>query len=199
MFKRLIRLVAVLAAAGATFGAHGQDERAALAVQRQKVGQEFAAEQAECAARFAVSSCLEQARLKRRDALASLQRRESEQGRRERLAAAQKRQQASTAKAARRAATAVPAVAAAVPRHTTRSQNPDRMRSSIDPTTALPAPKAGKPGRLTDEQRARAAFEQRRQAATAHRLKVEQRRARRSAAGVKPAAPLPSPASAPAR
>ena len=64
----LVLLLAALPAAA--------DERARIAAERHAVEQQFAADETECRERFAVTACLDDAKAKRRGALAELKRQE---------------------------------------------------------------------------------------------------------------------------
>lgn len=52
-------------------------ERARIAAERESVEKRFAGEQAQCYQRFAVNDCLQESRVRRRDALSDLQRQET--------------------------------------------------------------------------------------------------------------------------
>lgn len=173
-------LLPILAAA-----AEPADERAALAQRRQAVEQAFQAAQADCATRFAVSACLEAARLKRRDGWVALQKAEAALDAQERRIAAQRRSAAASP-----ATLPSPAPAAAA------ASTPTRIRAPALPASgtlhALPPASAGVPNRAGDERRARAAYEQRQRDAEARRRKAEKRQAERPSK----AAPLPIPPAA---
>jgi colicin import membrane protein len=173
-------LLPILAAA-----AEPVDERAALAQRRQAVEQAFQAAQAECATRFAVSSCLATARLKRRDEWVALQKAEAALDARERRAVSQRRA-AVVAPTAPQLPVRAPAAAASAA---------SRVRAPALPASgslhALPPASAGVLDRAAAERRARAAYEQRQRDAELRRRKVEQRQAERPSK----AAPLPIPPS----
>jgi hypothetical protein len=174
-------LLPILAAA-----AEPVDERAALAQRRQALEQGFQAAQAECATRFAVSACLEAARLKRRDEWVALQKAEAALDARERRSALQ-----------RRAVVAAPEPSQSpVPQAATAASAPSRVRAPALPASgtlhALPPASAGVSERAAAERRARAANEQRQRDAELRRRKVEQRQAERPSK----AAPLPIPPAA---
>lgn len=175
------------------------NERIQLAEQRQAIERRFAAEQAECGNRFAVTSCTEAARLKRRDALAVLQQEEAAQAMNDRQATAERRRAAIQSRAvadAKRPAES--ASAAAAPASATRVERAvaTPKRSPVESRTASPVDIESRQARA---RRARADYEKRQRNAEAHRLEVERRNAKRAARGLKSAAPLPTPASAASR
>jgi hypothetical protein len=55
---------------------HAQQERARIAAYRKTIEEAFATEQAQCYKKFAVNDCLQESRVRRRDALADLRRQE---------------------------------------------------------------------------------------------------------------------------
>jgi colicin import membrane protein len=185
MTRRWLGLALLLLAVGAA-----ADERAAILAERQALQARFAAQERECASRFVVNACLEDVRLRRREALEPLRERELQLDQAERLKRAEERRAAIAAK-----------------------QNPaGAPRASAGPTPQLrvrePAPvPAARPGRASDEaERAAEAAartreaEQRRTEAQAAQQRVQQRQAEREAAGKK-SEPLPvaGAASAPKR
>jgi C4-dicarboxylate-specific signal transduction histidine kinase len=171
------------------------DDRAALAERRQAVERGFQAAQAACATRFAVSSCLEAARLKRRDELVALQKAEAALAARERREASGRRADRPAAVPAS-APVAMPASGADAASALPRKPSPERAAASASANVGgLPPPRPVQPDRAADERRARAIHEQRQQEAEARRRKVEQRNAERPSK----AAPLPVPASSAGR
>jgi len=177
------------------------NERMQLAEQRQAIERRFAAEQAECGNRFAVTSCTEAARLKRRDALAVLQQEEAAQAMNDRQATAERRRAAIQSRAvadAKRPAESASAAAAAAAASATRVERAvaTPKRSPVESRTASPVDIDTGQARA---RRARADYEKRQRNAEAHRLEVERRNAKRAARGLKSAAPLPTPASAASR
>jgi colicin import membrane protein len=168
------------------------DERAALAERRQAVEQRFQAAQADCATRFAVSSCLDAARLNRRDELVILQKAEAALDARERREVSRRRtdRPAAVPTSSPSAAPASGADAASPPQH-----QPARERAAGASNDDVPPPRSGAPDRAVDERRSRAIYEQRQQEADSRRRKVEQRNAARPLK----AAPLPVPASGASR
>lgn len=178
--------------AAAAVAAAPDDERAALAGRRQAVEQGFQAAQAACATRFAVSSCLDAARLKRRDELVALQKAEATLAARERHEASRRR---ADKPAAVPALAAVPGAAAAAASAAPVTPAPERPATAASAASAnlevVPPRRPGPPDRAENERRARAAFEGRQKEAESRRRQVERRNAERPSK----AAPLPVPAS----
>lgn len=176
--KALPLLLALLAALPAA-----ADERARIAAERRAVDERYAAEQAECRQRFAVTGCLDEARAHRRAAQADLKRQElvlddAERKRRasERLQAVERRR----AEAASRPAAAASAVVRPVPSPAPAASTPTRApRSPQAPDAQAAARRAEAAQRLRDE-----AAEDRRQ--------IREREAQRDKDGRHPA-PLPLP------
>jgi hypothetical protein len=173
--------------AGAAAAVDAAAERSALAAQRQEVERRFAAEEAACRQRFAVSGCIEEARLQRRRALAPLREREfalDDAGRKAR--AAERRQALAQKRQAAEARTA------SAPPLQARTREP----AASAPAAASRSRLERAPPSQSDEARQAAvrsaAAERRRSQAQADRARIEQRQASRAASG-KPAVPLPLP------
>jgi hypothetical protein len=168
------------------------DSREIIAAERAALVERNAAEERECASRFALTSCVEQARARHREALSPLRDRELWLDEAERQQRADERLAAIAAK--QKAATAVPAAASAPGR--TRRAPPAPAASAVRPARAS-APVAERAGEAA--QRAEAA-ELRRAQAQAAQARINRRLADRAAQG-KPIQTLPAPerASAPGR
>jgi colicin import membrane protein len=213
-----LRACAVLAPslAGAASDAE-QAERAAIARERAEIEARYAARESECKTRFVVTSCIEEAKRDRRQSLDVLRARQlalDEAERREKTAARRAELAAQAADDARRdqeraarAASAPPAAAPLPlePRHErgasapARSgaplERPARVGVTIEPGRSH-APTAAE--RSEREARSRASYETRLRQAEEHRQKVEEETAKRLK-DHPAAAPLPTPASVPAR
>jgi hypothetical protein len=176
-------------------------ERAQIRAARDAAEATYKRKQAECAARFVVTSCVEDARREQRETLSKLRHRETELSDAERKERTAERRQeiADNAKRDRERQKE-----ASVP------EKRDQLRQQSEPrVTVRPAPRpssraaSGSLGvgmsseRPVDEAKNRADFEARQKAAAEHREAVEQRNLERTQKG-KIAAPLPTPpASAP--
>jgi hypothetical protein len=161
-------------------------ERARIDAERRAIEGRFAAEEAACRERFVVTACVEDTRVRRRQALAGPRHQELLLDDAARKRRAQARLEAVEA---RRAA------AAALPPSTPL---PDAVRRNAAP----PAPAAARAPRPVNEAAEAAAAARRASAAAKRReelaidqARIESRQAQREAAGKK-AAPLPLPASA---
>jgi hypothetical protein len=179
-------------------GESHQTERARLAAQREAIAARFAAEERECRERFAVTRCLDDARVGRREALAPLRQRELEIGDAERRARAEARKASLADKARTAKLRAVEPPAAEV-----------RLRPSLS-TGAASAPPTEAPqsaSRAASRSAARGpdaaarakdaadrvqALQQRTQASEAAQQRVSKRLADRAASG-KAVQPLPPP------
>lgn len=204
-------IASALIAAGLCFGAalqalavEGADaERARLRTEREAVEATFKRKQAECEARFVVTSCVEDARREQREALARLRHREAELNdaeRKERTAARrQEIEENAKRDRERQKEASVPAKG-------------DALRKDAEPRVTVRPPPQARPSsrpasgsfgggifseRPVDEARSRAEFDARQRAIAEHRQQVEQRNLERAAKG-KVVAPLPTPASLPA-
>ena len=173
-------------------------DRERIATERTAVETAFSARERECQTRFIVTSCVEKARLDRRDALAQLRRQDAV------LDEAQRRQ---------RAAQRVEAIRTKISNEEARQPKPStRERGNLAPkpapaitgkarhadaaSRALPAASEADRRGPQGSNKA-AAFEARKQASQAHRDAVARRNAQKSAKAEKAALPLPSAASAP--
>ena len=164
-------------------------ERARISRERAEAQARFEQRQRECAQRFAVTPCVEEARAEHRQALLQLRRQEGvldeaqrKQRAAARLAAIEEKRRAERERAARPRAERQPA--------------PLQLRPPRQPAVspALPASSpASDPGALAREQRNRARFEARQRDAQLHRAEAERRSAERASKG-KAGSPLPDPA-----
>jgi hypothetical protein len=163
-------------------------ERARLAAQREAITARFAAEERACRERFVVTACLDDVRVRRRDALAPVRLRELQLGDADRRARAEERKAALAEKqrAARQRDASLPA---------------PEVRLRAAPAAAASAPRpAQRAPQKTDDSAHRASEaaervkgrEQRVQASEAAQERVRKRLADRAASG-KAAAPLPPP------
>ncbi len=191
--KRTSALAALACAAALAHGAAlaqqaaTPDRRADIAAQRQEIESRFAADDRACRQRFAVTGCLDDARRRRREALAPLRQDEL------RIDTEERKQRAATrladieakqrADAARDAASAPqPARPAAEPREPPR---PARRIGGGSPPATL-----GAEERARREADAEAKYAQRQRDAARHRAAVDARNAERAAKG-KVVKPLP--------
>ena len=178
----------------------GRDhERQAVTAERQALSERFAAEERECALRFLATSCGDEVRARRREALAPLRERELRLEEADRRRRADERRAAIASKQA--AAASRPSAASAPPA-------PElRVRQAAPPATA-----AARGPHRRDESTARTAeaeqrvkdAQQRRQEAAAAEQRIERRQAQRQArsasSGRLPQAlPVPTAASRPSR
>ena len=177
-------LVACLSFGGWGTGA-AMPERAQLRAERQQLTDAFAQEERVCAQQFLVTACLDDARARRRAALAPLRERELRLDEADRRAKADLRRQAIAAKQAR---------AASQP--DARPVPPVRVRSA-PPAGSAPAREV-RPADTADRAAQAATraqdLEQLRQEAQQAQQRVARREADRLAAGRK-SVPLPTPAS----
>jgi colicin import membrane protein len=184
----LLLATAAMAASDAP-GAAAERER--LAAERQSVESRYVAEEAECRQRFIVTGCIDDAKQRRRAALAGLRQQElvlDDAERRTRAAQRQEVVDRKTAEAASR-----PAASASTPEL--------RMPPASSPLRGAPADMATEPARrktpdpeaARDAARRASAAEQRRLDGEAQRARIAAREAERAARG-KPVAPLPLPA-----
>jgi colicin import membrane protein len=175
-------------------GESHQSERARLAAQREAIAARFAADERECRERFAVTRCLDDARVGRREALAPLRQRELEIGDAERRARAEARKASLADKARTAKLRAVEPPAAEV-----------RLRPSLSAGAASAPPteasqSASRSAARGPDAAARAkeaadrvqALQQRTQASEAAQQRVSKRLADRAASG-KAVQPLPPP------
>ena len=166
-------------------------EREQLAAERRVLSERFAAEERECRQRFAVTACVDDVRIRRRDGLTPLRDRELRLDEAERRQRAKERQAALASK--QRAATQR-SPAATLPEMRVRGQpaappgvDPAAARHSVDePARAAEAAERARTGARRIEE------------AQATQAEIAKRLADRQARG-KVAAPLPVPASAAGR
>jgi colicin import membrane protein len=190
-------VVAVWTVPNSAWAADPATDRRALQAERSRLAAAYAAEEAACEQRFAVTACREDVRLRRRDALDRLRSQElalDDQARQqradERRAAVRARQQQAAERTASGAAPDVqlrpPRAAASAPRAST-----DGPRRAVESEVRRDA------GAVEAEARVREAAARRAQAASAAE-RVRARQAAREASGKK-VQPLPVPASAAGR
>jgi colicin import membrane protein len=208
--------LSVAAPAGAATA--DEAERSRIAEERAVIEARYAARERECRDRFVVTSCIDDAKVERRrglDALRARQLRLDEERRRARTAERSAELAAKAAEDARREQErAARAASAPALREAPRPLEPRRESAAASAPTASaaghdrPAAIDGagkKPGasetaaqRREREERHRTSFETRQKQASEHRQEVEDKTAQRQKAHP-PAAPLPVPASVPAR
>ena len=169
--------------------AHADDgaERARIGRERADAQARFEQRQQECAQRFAVTPCVEEARAEHRQALMRLRRQEGL------LDETQRKQRAAARLAAIEEKQRTEREPGAAPR-AERRPAPLQIKPPRQPVAALRAASApaSAPDAEAKEQRNRARFEERQRDARAHREQAERRRAQREATG-KASAPLPEP------
>lgn len=178
---------AVLAAT-ATSDLDGRAERTRIASERAAAESRYADEQAECRQRFVVTSCVDEAKARRRETLGRLKHQElvlDEQDRRRRAAA---RLQAIEEKQ-REAATRAPLPAQPTPVIREAASAP-AGRGPQTPSAAERAQRARE--EAARAQRRAEAAEQRRQQAAEDRARIAEREAERRAKDKKPSTPLPA-------
>jgi len=176
-------------------------ERQRAANERRRIEAEYTSRVRQCESQFVVTSCVEEAKAQRREALDRLTQQRAviedalrKQRAAERMERLQEKQQQA---AARRDAPPAP------PRVVQRGARPASAASGAAASTAASAafqlPSSRAPG-AAEQRRNQAAYEKRQKDAAEHRALVEQRNAQRAATR-KPAAslPLPSAASAASR
>jgi hypothetical protein len=220
------RPVAALALAGALAGAlparaasADDAERHRIAEERAAIEARYAARERECRDRFIVTSCVDDAKVERRrglDALRVRQLKLDEEKRRERTAERSAELATKAADDARReqerAARAASAPAPREPRPleprhekpaaaaaSTSAAGHDRPGAAVEGPGKKAVPSETAAQRRENEERHRASFEMRQQQAIEHRQEVLDKAAEREKKGKPPAAPLPVPASVPAR
>jgi hypothetical protein len=188
----LARALLVLLA-GLPLVASADDERVRIAVEREALTARFAQEELECAQRFAVNDCLEDVRRRRRDALEPLRAREFELDDAERLRRAAERRAAIEARQRERDARPPPPETPDLP-----PREPAVPASAASAAAVLPRPADTAQERALQAQERVRSAQRRREEAAAAQERVQSRLREREAAG-KTAAPLPVPASAPAK
>ena len=195
---RAVCAVIILAAAagGAARADDAAAQRARIAAERVEANAVYDARAAECAQRFVVTACMNDARRQRRDALDRLQRQQVLQGEIERKQRAAQRIDAIRNKVAAEASgqRQPPDLPAA----RLQLREAPAARAHAPAAHASPAARAAAASQSHQQQRwQRAAGLRQRQAeALAHRQAVERRNAQRAASGKKPAAALPVPGAA---
>jgi hypothetical protein len=193
-------------------------ERHRIAEERAAIEARYAARTRECRDRFIVTSCIDDAKVERRRGLDALRTRQlalDEEKRRARTAERSAELAAKAAddarreqeRAARAASGPVPREPRPLePRHeppasgapATSTTPHDRPGAPVEGSGKKPAPSETAEQRREREERHRASFETRQQQAEAHRQEILDKAAQRQNARP-PAAPLPVPASVPAR
>ncbi len=224
MARTLIRfqvsLLLWLLAAMAVAAPEAVSERDKIERERTRIEAVHAEQQRQCAEKFAVTSCAEQAKRARRTALADLRRRSTALDEAQRKQRAERRRQEINGKAPRSdvsprdATPRAPRQTPEPPQKTPREvREPATAQAPRPASGAREAGKAARPAptpkpevtpasaaasaaadaaRKAQEAKNRADFEARRQAAQAHLREVMERNAQRSANRA-PAAPLPAP------
>jgi hypothetical protein len=215
----LLLLAGVLAIPASARAAAADDaERHRIAEERAAIEARYAARTRECRDRFIVTSCVDDAKVERRRGLDALRTRQLELDEEKRRARTAERSAELAAKAAddarreqERAARAASAPAPREPRPLEpRCEKPasgaaatsaaahDRCGAPVEGLAKKPAPKETAEQRQEREERHRASFESRQRQAEEHRQEAIDKAAQRQKA--RPAAaPLPVPASVPAR
>lgn len=193
--RTLCRAAVLLAGLGAACHAARADE----AGERQRIAREraqavalFEQRQRECEQRFAVTSCVEQARSEHRQTLLRLRGQESV------LDEAQRKQRAAQRMAAIREKVSAEAAREQAPvaprREPAMRVSPPRSRSASRPQSAASVSAAQDDERADAEARSRARFEARQREAQAQRDAAARRQAERQKPGRPPSPPLPDPA-----
>jgi hypothetical protein len=174
--------------AASTPGADQQAERARLAAQREAITSRFVAEEQACRERFVVTACLDEARVRRREALEPVRQRELQLGDADRRARAAERQAALAEKqrAVRQRAGEPPAAEVRLRAAPAGGASAPRPTGRIAPRKDEPAERAAE---AAERVKARA---QRVQASEASQERVRKRLADRAASG-RVVAPLPPP------
>ncbi len=190
MKPHLLWLALLCACAGSARADGGHDR---IATERAAADDRLAAQERECATRFIVAACVEDARTAHRATLARLrqQQLQIDEARRREAAAARRKAVAERVEAQQARASEAPAEAPSV---RVRRQAPEPAPAIRTPEAALPRPIAGDVAgadRATLERRNEARFDARARAAQAHRDEVARRNAQREAQG-KVAPPLPA-------
>jgi len=173
---------------------HFERDRQRVANERRRVDEAHAARVKACEAQFFVTSCIEQAKAERREALDRLTQQQAvidDALRKQRVAERLERLQEKQQQAAQRRN--APAARPRVVRRGAEAASAASAPEEAD--VALPARRPEGPS-AAEQRRNAQAYRQRQQAAAAHREAVEKRNAERAAAH-KPAASLPVPASLP--
>ena len=186
--------------------AAADDERARLVQQRRVLNATFAAEEQACGQRFAVTACVDDLKLRRRQALAPLRERELQIDEAERVQKATARRAAIAAKRAAAAAASAPLAASAASAASAGLTSIPHLRLQRAPAASSPQPvlraREDAQGRAAAaDQRARQ-LQQNRDEAAAAQQRIQQRLEAHKASGRKADAlpvPVPDTASAPRR
>ncbi len=181
----LPRLLLALVATGANALADDASLRQQIAAERAAIDTRFERDQAECGQRFALNACLDDARLRRRQAMATLQARQLEIDTRQRVQRAAERQRELERKSqqlnARQAATAT----APQPEQASAGQGPSTAQApAIHQRSQAVAARAKASERATAARKLQADIK-------ADQARIAARIAKRSAQGQVPA-PLPA-------
>ena len=191
----LMTFVLLCAASG---GALADPESDRIAAERAAANAKLAEQQRECATRFIVAACVDDARTAHRETLQRLRQQELQLDEARRHAAAEGRRKAIAEKALppqARASDATPDAPKVRMRRAAPAASDAEGRPDEGPASRVPPPAASGASRSAVEQSQRQKFEARQREAQAHREAVASRNALRAARG-KVAAPLPA-ASAP--
>jgi colicin import membrane protein len=185
-------LLACLAAASHAARADEAGERQRIARERAQAGAVFEQRHRECEQRFAVTTCVEQARSEHRQTLLRLRGQESV------LDEAQRKQRAAQRMAAIREKVSAEEAREQAPRAPRREPamqvSPPRSKAASQPLAASAASAARDDDRAAAEARSRARFEARQREAQAQRDAAARRQAERQKSAKPPAPPLPDPA-----
>jgi colicin import membrane protein len=164
--------------------------RERLSTERREVERDFAAQERECAQRFLVTACVDDAKAQRRDALKRLSTREAALDDAERTRRAAVRQQRLDAKLARQARDREErASAPLIPFEPASAAI--RTPSRAVPLAPAAVPPIDDARRRADEQRSRTEYETRQRQVEARQQAAALRQARRDGSRKPPAAPLP--------
>lgn len=179
----------------ASGGALADPERDRIGVDRAAANAKLAEQQRECATRFIVAACLDDARTAHRETLQRLRQQELKLDEAKRQAAAEGRRKAIADKAQpaqARASDAPPDAPRVRMRRAGPAASDAELRLDQSPAPRAHQAAASSPSRSAAEQRQQQQFEARQREAQAHRDAVAHRNAQRAASG-KVAAPLPVP------
>ena len=188
----LVTLVLLCAASG---GALADPEHDRIGAERAAANAKLVEQQRECATRFIVAACLDDARTEHRDSSKRLRQQELQLDEARRRAAAEGRRNAIAEKAQpaqARASDVAPDSPKVRMRRERSAASEPAARLDDNPMPRAPRGDVSGPSRSAIEQREQQQFEARQREAQAHRDDVKQRNALRSARG-KVAAPLPVP------
>ena len=185
------RLLGLALLCGASAGALADAEHDRITSARAAANVTLTAQERECATRFIVASCVEEARTAHRETLRKLRQQELQLDEGRRRAAAEARRNAIADKAQAQQGRASDAVPEAPTVRTRRA--PSAQPAGPNPDAVPHAPAASEAGgsRRAVEQRNQARFEAGQRGDQAHRDAVVRRNAERAANG-KVAAPLPA-------